>query len=141
MAASPDPSLLYVTDFSDASLEALHWAIPEALKHHLHFSVLYPFRLDQVRRKDNAVLSKKDIDRDASEKFEGLMENLLKSNKLTYDFHSEVGFLRDRIADHIRKNNVAMLVIGKNQVSEESFPELVQELNIPLVIVPSKKRQ
>ena len=111
----------------------------EALKHHLHISVLYPYRLDQVRKKENAILSKKDLDLDASEKFERLVESVLKNSRLTYDFHSEVGFLRDRIAEHARKNNVVMLVMGKGQLTEESFPELVQELNIPLVIVPSRK--
>lgn len=103
----------------------------------MHFSVLYPYRLDQVRKKDNAVMTKQDMDRDASEKFEHLIEGLLKNSRLTYDFHSEVGFLRDRIADHARKNNVVMLVMGKGQVAEESFTELVEELHIPLVIVPS----
>lgn len=137
--AAAAPSLLYITDFSDASIQALHWAIPEAQKHHLHISVLYPYRLDQVRKKDNAILSKKDMDLDASEKFERLVEGVLKNSRLTYDFHSEVGFLRDRIAEHARRNNVVMLVMGKGQVAEESFPELVQELNIPLVIVPSRK--
>jgi nucleotide-binding universal stress UspA family protein len=137
--AAAAPSLLYITDFSDASLQALHWAIPEALKHHLHISVLYPYRLDQVRKKDNAILSKKDLDLDASEKFERLVESVLKNSRVTYNFHAEVGFLRDRIVEHARKNNVVMLVMGKGQVVEESFPELVQELNIPLVIVPSRK--
>ena len=79
------------------------------------------------------------MDHDASEKFSLLVESILKNTRLTYDFHSEVGFLRDRIVEHARKSNVVMLVMGKNQVAEESFPELVQELNIPLVIVPAKK--
>jgi len=139
MAVSAAPSLLYVTDFSAASFQALHWAILEAQEHHLHFSVLYPYRLDQVRKKDSAILSKKDMDLDASSKFEDLVENVLKKSRLTYDFHSEVGFLRDRISEHARKFNVVMLVMGKNQVAEESFSELVQELNIPLVIVPPRK--
>lgn len=137
--AAAAPSLLYITDFSEESIQALHWAIPEALKHHLHISVLYPYRLDQVRKKENAILSKKDMDFDASEKFERLVESELKNSRLTYDFHSEVGFLRDRIAEHARKNNVVMLVMGKGQLAEESFPELVKELNIPLVIVPSRE--
>lgn len=139
MAAPVAPSLLYITDFSDASLQALQWAIPEAQKHNLHVSVLYPYRLDQVRRKDNAVMTKKDMDRDASERFENLIEGHLKDSRLTYDFNSEVGFLRDRILDHARKSNVVMLVMGKSQVAEESFAELVDDINIPLVIVPSEK--
>jgi hypothetical protein len=139
MAVSAAPSLLYITDFSDASFQALRWAIREAQEHHLHVSVLYPYRLDQVRKKDSAILSKKDMDRDASEKFESLVESDLKKSRLTYDFHSEVGFLRDRISEHARKGNVVMLDMGKSQVSEESFSELVQELNVPMVIVPARK--
>lgn len=139
MAAPVAPSLLYITDFSEASIRALRWAIPEAQKHHLHLSVLYPYRLDSVRKNENAVISKKDLDRVASERFEHLMEGMLQASEVTYDFHSEVGFLRDRIVDHARKNNVVMLVMAKSQVSEESFPELVEELQIPLVIVPEDK--
>ena len=139
MAAQASPSILFVTDFSESSILALRWAIQEAQKHRLHLSVLYPYRLDQVRKKDNVMLSKKDMDQDAAEKFSLLVESILKNTLLTYDFHSEVGFLRDRIVEHARKSNVVMLVMGKNQVAEESFPELIQELSIPLVIVPAKK--
>lgn len=139
MPAPANPSLLFVTDFSDSSLEALRWAIPEAQHHQLHFSVLYPYRLDQDRRKDNAILTKKDMEREATEKFEGMFEGPLKSSHLSYDFHSEVGFLRDRISDHARKNNVVMLVMGKKLATAESFPELMEEIKVPVVIVPSRK--
>lgn len=138
MAAPASSTLLFVTDFSDSSLEALGWAIPEARQRSLHISVLYPYRLDQVRRKDNAILTKKDMEHEAMEKFENLIEAHLKSSGVPYEFRSEVGFLRDRIAEHARKNRVVLVVMGKKLAAAESFPELLEEINVPVVLVPAR---
>lgn len=129
---------MFVTDFSDASAQALQWAIPEAQRHHLHLSILYPFRLDQVRKKDNVIMSKKELEIDAAEKFEKQVEGILRKSRLSFDFFSEVGFMRDRITEHARNGNVVMLVMGQKMASAESFPELVEEIRVPIVIVPAK---
>jgi nucleotide-binding universal stress UspA family protein len=131
------PTLLFVTDFSDSSIQALRWAIPEAKRHHLHLSILYAYRLDQVVKKDNVVMSKKDLERDADEKFSERLEGMLKGSKVTFDFHSEVGFMRDRISEHAKKQNIVMLVMGEKLASAESLPELMEEIKIPMVIVPA----
>ena len=70
MAVSANPSILCAIDFSDSSLQALQWAIPEAQKHNYHISVLYPYRLDQIRKKEDVLQSKKAMDVEAVEKFE-----------------------------------------------------------------------
>lgn len=101
--------------------------------------MLYPYRLDQVRKNDNIVISKKDLDKEATEKFEGQVEGLLKKSRITFEFHAEVGFIRDRVFDHARRANVVMLVISERMATAESFPELMKELTIPILIMPSKK--
>lgn len=139
MPASTPPALLFVTDFSDTSVQALKWAISEAQHHHLHLSVLYPYRLDQERRKDNVVLSKKALETDAAEKFEEQLEEILNASRVSFKFQAEVGFIRDRISEHAKKNNVVMVVMGEQTASAESFPEIVEGISVPIVIVPSLK--
>jgi len=132
--AATNPTLLFVTNFSETSTAALKWAVPEASKHKLHFSVLYPYRLNQQGRKDS-VQSKVELEREAIEKFE-MVEEMLKDKHLTYDFKAEIGFLRDRVQEFARKHRVAIIVIGNDLAKDESFSELVDELTVPLVIVP-----
>lgn len=139
MAVRPFPTLLYVTDFSESSMHALPWAISEALKHGLHVSVLCPYRLDQMRKKDNVVQSKKELEAEALNMFERLVSGPLRESKVTFDFRSEVGFLRDRIAESIRKHHVVMLVMGSTMADDESLTELIGEVEVPVVIVPFKK--
>ena len=139
MAARAVPSLLYVTDFSESSLHALPWAISESLKHGLHFSVLYPYRLDQLKRKDNVVQSKKELKAGAQDAFERLVAGPLRASEVSFDFRMEVGFLRDRIPENIRQHHVVMLVMGSSMADAESFSELITEVEVPVVIVPMKK--
>ncbi len=134
MAAST-PTLLFVTNFSETSTDALTWAIREASKHKLHVSVLYPYRLNQQGRKDS-IQSKVELEREAIEKFEQLEEKLLRDKRMTYDFKAEIGFLRDRVQEFARKHRVAIIVIGNDLAKDESFAELVELLTVPLVIVP-----
>ncbi len=121
-------------------MSALEWAIAEALNHNLHLSVLYPYRLDQVKKKENGIQSKKELELEAAEKFERLAEGMLQKSKISFDFKAEIGFLRDRITEHAKKHNDVLLVIGKKLASAESFTELVEETNIPVVIIPQKRR-
>lgn len=139
IAVAAVPSLLFVTDFSASSLHALQWAVTEAQKRNLHVSVLHSYRLDQVRKKDNVVQSKKELETESLEKFESQMAGLLRSSHLSFDFRSEVGFLRDRIAERARKHQIVMVVVGTTQAIAESFGELIDGIEVPLVIVPSGK--
>ena len=51
-------------------------------------------------------------------------------------------FAREVNADMIamRKNNVVLLVMSKKIAGSESFQELIDEIDVPVVIVPPKKR-
>jgi nucleotide-binding universal stress UspA family protein len=121
-------SVLVVTDFSDSSLQAFQWAIPEAQIRRLSISVLYPYRLDSLRHQDNPPTSKKELDHEARLKFEQVAQGLLLSSRVPFDFRSEVGFLRDRISDFAKKHEVAMVVMDSQMAQVESFPEFLAEL-------------
>jgi len=133
------PTLLLLTDFSEASEQAFQWAIPEAKQHHWRISVLYPYRLDPSRKHEYAVKSKKDMEREACVTFEKQLEETLRLSKIPYEFHAEVGFIRDRITEHTRKRNIVLLVLGQKLASSESLHELLEDVNIPIVIVPHLK--
>lgn len=141
MPPQPNKSILCVIDFSDASLQAIRWAIPEAKEHSMHMSILYPYRLDQLQKKGNVVSSKKAIEEEAFSKFERKAAGLLREQQVSFDFRAEVGFIRDRIQEHVRTNNVALLVIGKGMAmgNVESFEEQFGEIDVPLVIVSARR--
>lgn len=136
--AANSSSLLVVTDFSDSSLQALQWAILEAQFRRLKIAVLYPYRLDSLRQTDNLPTLRKELDREAIQKFEQMAQGLLMRSGVPFDFRSEVGFLRDRIADFTKKHDVELVVMERQMAQAESFPELLSELKMPLMIVPSR---
>jgi hypothetical protein len=62
----------------------------------------------------------------------------LKGLGIKYEFKIEVGFVADRIEDHAKKNHLRFIVIDKSMCtrSKESFEELIENINVPVVIVP-----
>jgi hypothetical protein len=67
-----------------------------------------------------------------------LEKDLLLNGKISYDFKSEVGFLADRVEEHTKNHPVSFMVIDKNirAGNKESFDDLVENTQIPLVIIP-----
>lgn len=129
--------ILCTIDFSDSSAEALKCSIGLAEKLHCHLTVLYTYRL--VNKHNGAVSQmKKKIEEEASKNFAVLEEQLLKGKGIDYDFRIEIGFVDDRIEDHARKNKISFLVMGKGIIirNKETFDELLDQLQSPLVIVP-----
>ncbi len=83
---------------------------------------------------------KRDIDEQAALNFKKL-SHLLTNGNISYDFRSEVGFLTDRIQEHIRRSNIKMLVVNKDlaEANREAMNELTHQLEIPVIIVPQEK--
>ncbi len=82
--------------------------------------------------------SKRELEREAVLKFEQMAQGLLVSSRVPFDFRSEIGFLRDRIAEFAKKHDLALVVMDSQMARVESFQELLAELKVPLVIVPSQ---
>jgi hypothetical protein len=130
-------SVLVLTDFSDASKEALRWAGHLANYHNAKLKVLYPYRLTQLEGKDDLFETKKNIETEAKSNFTRVAENVFNDGQ-RFDFSAEVGFLNDRVYSHTRKSEVLVVVISKRMAStnREALNELLDKLHTPLLIVP-----
>ena len=124
-------------DFAESSLHALRWAAAMAAKLNAHVTIVHPYRLNQLEKKENMIKVKKAIDVDAAQNFDRIAKTIFKPSQ-SYDFRSEVGFIADRVQDFLHKNRVVMLVISKSMVgaNREVLDELIQQSDVPLVIVP-----
>jgi nucleotide-binding universal stress UspA family protein len=131
-------SILCVIDFSKSSKKALQWAIANANTHKSHLTVLYPYRLTRAQYGESVIAMRKKIEDEALKNFALLEKDLLLNGKISYDFKSEVGFLADRVEEHTKNHPVSFMVIDKNirTGNKESFDELVENTQIPLVIIP-----
>lgn len=128
--------IICTTDFSDSSKEALKWSIRLATKLGSRLTILYTYRL--FKQNDEIIQAKRKIDEEALRDFSVLEQELLAGSGIEYDFKTEVGFIADRIAEHLKKNKLSFLVISKGMSirNRETFDDLLAKLKIPLVIVP-----
>jgi hypothetical protein len=133
-----EASILCVIDFSDSSRNTLQWAITKAYKLKTHLTILFPYRLTRPPNGKSIASMKKEIEDEAILSFKSFEKDLLLDKGISYDFKSEVGFVGDRVDDHIKNNEIKFLVIDKNMRfdNKESFDYLVDRSQIPLVIVP-----
>jgi nucleotide-binding universal stress UspA family protein len=104
----------------------------------VHLTVLHPYRLNQLEKKEDMVAVKKRLDLDAAQNFERIGQGLFNGQKVSVDFRSEVGFIPDRVQDFARRNNILLLVIGVDLAmgTKEGLEEIVKEIEVPLVIIP-----
>jgi hypothetical protein len=133
------PSVLFLTDFSDASKEALRWAGHLAAFHHANLRVIYPYRLTQLSGSDNLVQLKHNIELEAKNNFSKMAEVVFKEGEFQYDFNAEVGFINDRVYSYTKKSDILVVVLSKKMAStnREALNELLDHLRAPLLVVPS----
>lgn len=131
-------SILCVIDFSASSRKALQWAVANARTHKSHLTVLYPYRLTRAQYGESAIAMRKKIEDEAQKNFGILEHDLLLDKKVSYDFKTEVGFIADRVEEYTKNHSVNFLVIDKNirATNKESFDDLVENMQVPLVIIP-----
>lgn len=133
-------TILCTIDFSDASKDALRWAVTISRQLKTHLTVLYVYRLvnGEAVKNGEAVQLKRRLEEEARTKFVTLEKEILDGQGVVYDFITEVGFVSDRIATHAKSKSVKFLVMDKNMGAgtRESYDELVRQIDVPLVIVP-----
>ncbi len=78
------------------------------------------------------------MEEQALSSFSAIEKELLTNKGLSYEFKSEVGFVTDRVEDHVKKETIHLLVVSKSMStqSKEIFEELIDQIRVPLVIVP-----
>lgn len=128
--------ILCTIDFSPSSKEVLKWSVKLAKKLGSHLTILHAYRLFKLN--GETVAFKRKMEEEAATNFKVLETELLKNSKISYDFKTEVGFVDDRIEEHLKTNPISFLVMGKDMTikNREAFDELMDHLKIPLVIVP-----
>jgi hypothetical protein len=135
------PSVLVLTDFSDASKEALRWAGHLATYHNANLKVLYPYRLTQMNGKDDLFQLKRNIESEAKNNFSKVAESVFVDRHQAYDFKAEVGFINDRVYSYTRKNEILVVVMSKKMAitNRDALNELLDHLRTPLLIVPTNE--
>lgn len=130
-------SILCTIDFSDSSKDVLKYAVGLSRQLKNHLTVLFTYRLLNSQNEE-AVDVRKKIEENAKNNFSVLEKDVLVDSGVSYDFKIEVGFVSNRVREYAKKNTVSFLVMGKkmNSGSKESFDELAENLQVPLVIVP-----
>ncbi|MBT1704749.1 universal stress protein [Chryseosolibacter indicus] len=133
--------ILCVIDFSTASVNVLQTASSFAEETSTSLSILLPFRLVSKDKKYDVLKLKASLYDQAVKWFSFLEEPLIQKH-ISYEVHIEVGFISDRVKAHVESGNVSLIVIGSQQVKGISFDQgddlkqLIDQLNIPLLIVP-----
>jgi hypothetical protein len=129
--------VLCTTSFPQASRHTLEMAAQLAKDQHAHLTVLFTYRLNQ-QKNGEAVGVKKETERDAAAYFAILEKEVLKGMGIPYNFRTEIGFMTDRIRANMLETPVDFVVIDKavNIENKDSFSELLDRLNIPVLIVP-----
>jgi hypothetical protein len=81
---------------------------------------------------------RKSIEDDAREKFSFLEKEILSNSGISYAFKTEVGFVSNRVKHYTNNNAVSLVVMGNkmNATTKETFDELAETIQVPLVIVP-----
>ena len=135
--ATLNSEIICTIDFSESSKEALKWSVSLAALLKSHLTILYTYRLVNTYNGE-AVEIKKRIEENAFQNFAALKREVLDGHDISYDFRVEVGFVSNRVRHYASKNSVSFLVMGNkmNSTNKESFDELAENLQVPLVIVP-----
>ena len=130
-------NILCTTDFSEPSKRALEWAINFSKKEGSNLTILFTYRLTK-NAGEELVPWKKRVEEEAKKKFIAFESQHLKDIGIKYEFRIEVGFVADRIEDHAKNNPLGFLVIDKSMCarSKESFDDLIENINVPVVIIP-----
>jgi nucleotide-binding universal stress UspA family protein len=130
-------TILCSIDFSEPSKDVLKYAVNLSKQFNSHITVLYTYRLLNSFNGE-AVEIRKKIEEKAKQDFSVLEQEVLVGSGVSYDFKIEVGFVSNRVKEYAKKNGISFLVMGKkmNGSSKESFDELAENIQVPLVIVP-----
>ena len=129
--------IICTVDFSESSKDALKWSVSLAKLLNTHLTVLYTYRLLNSENGDAVDLRKK-IEGNALQKFSSVEKEILLDSGISYDFKVEVGFVSNRVKYYAKKDAVSIVVMGNkmNSSNKETFDELAETMEVPLVIVP-----
>lgn len=137
--------ILFCTDFSENSDNALKYATQISGDLDAQLTVLHAYRLIQpsVPLNDSSPYSIKNQWEKASwEQLHQLEKKYLKASGIKYDFELGMGFATDAIVDYIESNEPDLLIIGNNgrgnisRLFGSTTEELLDRASCPILVVP-----
>lgn len=139
------PSILCIIDLRSEASKVLEVAASVAQLTRSRLIIVFPYRLLNAKKGNDLLRQKYWLESDAREKFSALKKKIFKQ-QLQYEFFPELGFVPDRVEDHLSRDNVDLIVIGNRQVYEFladngiSIQDFSRQMNIPLLVVPDQSR-
>jgi nucleotide-binding universal stress UspA family protein len=129
--------ILCTVDFSESSRDALKWAVSVAKLLNSSITILYTYRLLNSTNAEATELKKK-IEDNARKNFVILEKEILSGCGVPYEFKVEVGFISNRVKHYTKNDSVRFVVMSNkmNSSNKETFDELAETMQVPLVIVP-----
>ena len=135
-------SILCVIDFSDASRDALQYAIDMAASLDTRVCALYPYRLTNLAPQDDVARAKSSLDLGASQDFIKLRNSLPTTPAVAVEFRSEVGFINDRVYAYLKLNPQVVIVSASlADTNVEAMHDMYDTLLVPLLVVPGDKNK
>lgn len=135
-------TILCAIDFSESSVQAFQYAVRLAVTTNSRLAILFSYRLIQTGQTEGVLGFKKKMETEAREKYQELERRVINGQNLPRVFITEIGFMADNLESYIRKNPIAMLVIGHsmylslNDQRGATFEKFLNTVNVPLLIVP-----
>src|SRR5690606_15896070 len=128
---------------SESAVKVLEVASRIAKAYAAHLIVLFPYRLITNGFEGDIPSLKRKLETEAKEKYEALKKTVA-DEPVSSEFVSEIGFVADRIAAHVNRKNIDMVVIGQQQTASNTDPrsfdlqKLIAASKLPFVIVPAE---
>lgn len=119
--------------------EAVDFAVEIARKSGAKLFLLKAYRLTdkKIKKQPGDKSVKHTLDRMIHEEFERLYLEKLKASGIKFEFMVEIGFLTDRIIAAIKEKDIDMLMLdGLDQKNDDSIIERLNELTVPVMLIP-----
>ena len=110
--------ILCVIDLRETSVKVLEVASRMAHAYKSHLTILFPYRLIDTKFKLEVSKLKIQLEEEAKENFQSLVNQVPLLKQLSYEFQPEIGFPADRISSFVKRNKVAKFAIGKGYESD-----------------------
>jgi nucleotide-binding universal stress UspA family protein len=136
-------SILCVIDFSESSLKALKWTVKLASENNARVTVLFCYRLITPTDDRETLNLKRDMEEEASKKFDALQKDLVKNQVFSCDFVTEIGFYPYRIEIFLKEKPVGLIVMGNSIIDNfhdykrMTFEQFLKNVKVPVVVVPA----
>lgn len=139
-------NLLVPTDFSQAALNALNYAIELCKKTCASLQIIH---INHVALVDASMPAEtyqmfvNEIEQAAKENFEKLENDVLKNSGIKYSLHTRYGFVGDEVCNFAANNNIDLIVMGTTGASGiaelligSNAASVVAKSETPVLIVP-----